>query len=141
MKKFIISSILLSIIIMSSYSVFAAKSNTGNIMANVGDSMQNVTEGARNTVGSIENGIENGAMSVKNTIMGTTNTMENGAENMTNYVSNNNYTAQRTAGETTVLGMTTNTWTWLIIAIVGIAIIALVWYYGAQYEHKNYDNE
>ena len=31
--------------------------------------------------------------------------------------------------------------TWLIMGLVGAVIIGLIWYYGAQYEHRNYDND
>ncbi|MBR6505146.1 MAG: hypothetical protein IKT41_05550, partial [Clostridia bacterium] len=42
---------------------------------------------------------------------------------------NGNYTATRTA---TFMGMDGNTWTWFIIGLVGIAIVALVWAYYTQ---------
>ncbi len=35
-------------------------------------------------------------------------------------------------GETTLLGMNSTAWIWLVIGIATIAIIALVWYYGKQ---------
>ena len=142
MKKFIISSVLVISLIVSSYTVFAANTTTGNVMSNVGDKMQNVAEGARNAVSNMENGIENSAKNAKNTITGATGNMENSAQNTTNSIMNTmngNYTAERTAGDVTVLGMSTNTWTWLIIGIVGAAIVGLVWYYGAQYEHKDFE--
>ena len=132
MKKIIISSIFLILLISAFSTIFAANTTTGNMMSNVGDTMQGVAENTRNTVSNMENGIENGVKNAKNTIMGATNNVQNGIENVSN---------QRTAGDATVLGMSTNTWTWLILAIVGAAIVGLVWYYGAQYEHKNYDKD
>ena len=54
-----------------------------------------------------------------------------------------NYTATRTAAdEGTLLGMNATAWTWLIIGMVGIAIIALVWYYSMQHDtiDKNYED-
>jgi len=53
-----------------------------------------------------------------------------------------NYTATRTATtNNNFLGMSDTAWTWLILGIVGAAIVGLVWYYGAQYEHRNYNND
>ena len=145
MKNIIISSIFLILLISAFSTIFAANTTTGNMMSNVGDTMQGVAENTRNTVSNMENGIENGAKNAKNTIMGATNNVQNGIENVSNNIGdtmmNGDYTAQRTAGDATVLGMSTNTWTWLILAIVGAAIVGLVWYYGAQYEHKNYDKD
>ena len=44
---------------------------------------------------------------------------------------NTGYTATRTATDTGY-GMTNTAWIWLIVGIVGIMIVALVWYYVAQ---------
>ena len=42
---------------------------------------------------------------------------------------------------TAFMGMNATTWTWLIIGIAAIAIIALVWYYSSQLKSSsNYDN-
>ena len=137
MKKFLITTLLALSIILSSYTIFAANTMVGN-------TLKDAAEGTRNVVGNMENGIENGAKNVKNAVTGATGNMENAAQGATNGVMNTmdgNYTAERTAGSVTVWGMSANTWTWLILAIVGIAIIGLVWYYGAQYEHKDMGNE
>lgn len=92
---------------------------------------------------------------VSNTAKNVTEDMENGAKNMTNSVSNtmssgstrnsdnNNYTATRTMADTspaTFMGMTANTWTWLIMGIAAIAIVALVWYYSNQLRTSNYND-
>ena len=47
-----------------------------------------------------------------------------------------NYTATRT-GATTASGMNNSTLMWIILAVAAIAIIALVWYYGRQFEHSD----
>ena len=51
---------------------------------------------------------------------------------------NGSYTATRTATATngTLLGMNSTAWTWLILGIATIAIVALVWYYGKQYDNN-----
>ena len=38
------------------------------------------------------------------------------------------------------MGMTANAWTWLIIGIAAIAIIAVVWYYSMQFTNTNRHN-
>ena len=70
--------------------------------------------------------------------------LQNGVQNAGNTISgaftdNNDYssyTATRTATTTNnnFLGMDPNMLTWLIMAIVGAAIIGLVWYYAKEHE-------
>ena len=77
--------------------------------------------------------------------------MENGDNNNTKKDTNNNtamgmtntnYTATRTAAtDNTFMGMNATAWTWLILGIAAIAIIALVWYYSTQLQSSNYDNK
>ena len=59
--------------------------------------------------------------------------------------SNNNggsYTVARTSTEGgTIMGMSANTWTWFILAIVAIAIVGLVWYYAMQNSNEYNDND
>jgi len=38
------------------------------------------------------------------------------------------------------MGMTSTAWTWLILAVAAVAIIALVWYYSNQITRDNYSN-
>ena len=85
------------------------------------------------------------------------NTVKNGAKDVGNDVKNgmndmgrttNNYTATRTAttADNGLLGNVSNTvWSWLIIAIVAIVIVALVLFYANQNKntttYHNDDNE
>ena len=66
--------------------------------------------------------MQNAGNSVSNTVTSMTNNMDNG-----------DYTATRTStnaeGDATFMGMTATMWTWLIMGIAAIAIVALVWYY------------
>ena len=95
-----------------------------------------------------ENHIENGVKSTANGIKDAGSSMMSGATNLGDNMkskmdtaSNSGYTAERTAANSNnVLGMSTTAWIWMIFAVVTIAIVALVWYYGSQYEHRNYDN-
>ena len=52
-----------------------------------------------------------------------------------------NYTVARTSSESTLLGMDSTVWTWLIVGIAAIAIFALIWYYTMQPKVKNYDDK
>lgn len=125
-------------------------------------------QGIRNAVGGAENVVEDAgkglASGIKNITSGAQNTMENAtdgnnkAQGTTNNASaqnrstgamttdnNNNYTATRTATTTgdasTFLGMNSTAWTWLIMAIVGVAIIALVWMYAKQNDRSSYHDD
>lgn len=149
MKKIIVSSILLFTILLSSIQIFAATVNNDvkSTTSNVKNSVMNTVNGTKNVAKDVGNSVGNGLTNAKNAVVGSTEKAGNSIMNAGNSMmgsmdyTENNYNAQRTAADVTVLGMTTNTWTWLIIAIVGIAIVGLVWYYGAQYEHRDFDNE
>lgn len=145
-KKIFISTLLIVSLLIASTSCFAADNNT---------TWQDGVNGVRNVVGGAENVIEDAAQGTAGAIKNGTNNIESGlntaVDDMTNNNNNNNennndtdnymagtidnnnnngnYTATRTA---TFMGMTGNTWTWFIIGIVGIAIIALVWAYSVQ---------
>ena len=146
MKKLTISILLFSFIMFSSYFLFAA-STIENGVSHIGNAVKDTAEGTKNVVMNTGNTIGNGIKNSTNTLSDSGEKAMNTLENTDNSImgsinnNNNNYNAVRTAADVSVLGMTTNTWTWLIIAIVGAVIIGLVWYYGAQYEHKNFDNE
>lgn len=146
-KKLLISfSILIAMIL--SFTVCFANDNM----------LENAANGVRNVVGGAENAVEDAAKDVSNTSKEATNNIENGANNAKNTVTDNhnnetattdgvrtnNYTATRTATDgtaNTFMGMSATAWTWLIIGIAAIAIVALVWYYAAQMRSSNYDNK
>ena len=100
-------------------------------MHNAGDAIHNTTEKAENTMENAGNMIE-----------GAGNTVEKDMKNTTSMVTNTNkdgYTAARTStnGSATFLGMNATAWTWLILGIAAIAIIAVVWYYSTQITSEN----
>lgn len=118
--------------------------------ANDNNMLQNAANGVRNVVGGAENTVENAAKGVSNTSKEATNKIENGANNTKNTVTDNKtattntYTATRTATDgiaSTFMGMSSTAWTWLIIGIAAIAIVALVWYYAAQTRSSNYNDK
>lgn len=142
-KKFIFtfSLIALSIIFACSYS-FAAN--------NIG---QEAVDGVRNFVGGAENVIENTANGVISGVRNITGDTENtlshndnmGAMNNRNNNPTEDYTATRTATRTattdnnSLMGISSTMWTWIIMAILGVALIALVWYYSKQFS-GNYNS-
>ena len=70
------------------------------------------------------------------------NNNENNNDNMNNNDNNNdgNYDATRTSADNTAMGMNSTAWTWLILGIAAVAIIALVWYYSMQLNNDRHNN-
>ena len=132
-KKLLIAT---SILIMAIFSFSVCFANNG---------LQEAAEGVRNVVGGAENAIEDAARDVSNTSKNVTNNIEHGANTVGNTVTNknttNNYTATRTTTGTTrtFMGMNSTAWTWLIIGVAAIAIVALVWYYSMQMRSSDYN--
>lgn len=158
-KKIILSVIVLIVMTLSFNCVFAADmaqdasntvndsiDKTQNTMNDMGNAVKDAGNSAMNATNDVVNGAINGTMNVVNEITqdrntSTTNHNDNNM-NMAGTTNNGNYTATRTAAEdTTLLGMNATTWTWLIMGIVGIAIVALVWYYSMQTADHGYDDE
>lgn len=134
---------ILSITIFSFSVVLAADDNGGML--------QDAANDVRNVVGGAENAVEDGAKDIANASRNATGDMENtmNADSNRNMDNNNgnadSYTATRTDadanGSATFMGMNSTAWTWLIIGIAGIAIVALVWYYGTQVNNSNDNRE
>ena len=163
-KVFIAISILLSIIFSFSM-VFAnnVMQDAVDGVRNVVGGAENAIEGA---VRDMSNASKNATGQMQNTANEVTNTMtddrnddgtnittttntenntnnSNATNNTTNtsLINNNNggYTATRTGltDDTTFMGMGATAWTWLILGIAAIAIVALVWYYSMQITSSN----
>lgn len=145
-KKILISLIVLFLI--TSFGCLCLADNEGNDN-NMG---QDVVDGIRNVVGGAENAVEDAARDVANGSREATGDMEKAGNEMTDSVgstmsnsrndNNDDYTATRTAtnDDITLLGMNGTTWTWVIMAIAAIAIVALIWYYAAQNNTDNYNS-
>lgn len=116
--------------------------------------LEDVANDVRNVVGGAENAVEDAAKDISNTSKDITGGIENGANNMANDImnnnndntktsmKNNNYTATRTSTTgNTLMGMNATAWTWLIIGIATIAIVALVWYYSMQIRSSEYNSK
>ena len=140
--KTFISIIIISLVFFAS--TCFATDNSGDMMNSAENGIQNVTNGAENAINGAASGVGNVVSGIAGGIGQGINNMGEGIQNMTRggLMSDNNgdYTATRTAatGVTTngdtFLGMNATTWGWLIMAIVGAAIVGLVWFYGKQHE-------
>ena len=85
--------------------------------------MNTVGQGTQNVMTDVRDGMNN----TENSMTGMTTTGNN----------NGGYTATRTATDNvTFAGMSTNTWTWIIIGITALAIGILIWSYMKQ-RNKN----
>lgn len=140
-KKMVTLLVALFLICTTSF-VFAAQ--------NAGSEVQDSLNKAGNSVGNVVNGagnvVRDGVGAVERGLEDLGNTFTSGASRVTNNNNanrNNNYTTTRTATGTTFAGMSANTWTWFILAIAGIAIVGLIWYYSMQnnIEHRTNHND
>ena len=77
-------------------------------------------------------GINNGNDGIENE-----NTVNNDRINTTN---GTGYATTRTATTDTFMGMNSTAWTWLVLAVAAVVIIALVWYYSTQITRDNNRN-
>lgn len=133
-KKMLISFIIFTICVFSFSLCFANDSQ--NMLEDASNSAKNTIKGAENTIGdtakNITEGIENGTKDTADSIM----------DNTKNAV-NNTYVATRTSADVTngtFMGMNATAWTWLIMAILGVLIVAMVWYYAKQKNSSNIDD-
>lgn len=142
MNKKIFVSLVVAVFAIFSFSICFA--NDGNTVINT------ATNDIRNFVGGVENTVENAALDISNTSKdvtgGTENKMSKSEDKMNNGIfssagATNNYSARRTSTENTVMGMSSNAWTWIILGVAAIAIIAVVWYYSMQFTNNNHHND
>ena len=134
-KKMFSIILILSLFLISicsfSFAATEALNSTKNAVMNVGNAIGNGVKDVANGAANLGKDAVNTTQAAGNSIAGATSMNNDGMD----------YTATRTSADNTVLGLSSTAWTWLILGIVGIVIVALVWYYGAQYEHKNYNHE
>lgn len=137
-KKFFVSFAIILCAIFSFTVCFATDNGNG---------LQKATNDVRNFVGGVENTVENAAMDVSNTSKNVTGDVENGMDRngntgfMGSTDNNGRYSATRTSTDNTVMGMSSTAWTWLIIGIAAIAIIAVIWYYSMQFTNNTHHND
>lgn len=143
-KKIYISIVAIITITLFSFSYTFANNDMTAVdgIRNVVGGAENVVEDAgRGLVDGVRNITSNGENAMGNASRDIGNTMQNAGNGISGSLStdNNNYNATRTTtrsavdtNEGTFLGMNSTMWTWLIMTIVGIAIVALVWMYAKQ---------
>lgn len=137
-KKVLITILALLSTFLFTSSVFATnavQNGARDVGTEVKDSFNKLENGAQN----VGNNVKGAVTNVGNAITGQNNNNNNSNNNNNdglfgNRNTNNGYTATRTSATNNGLfGMNTSTmWTWIVLAIVGIAIVSLVWFYGSQ---------
>lgn len=145
-KKIFFTLLLISLLIFS-ISFSLATTNVGNDLMTAGKSVGNAVKGTADAAVDGARDLSNGTDNMINDMTNANGDKESDATNTlatTDGILENidgDYTATRTSTTNgSLLGMSEMTWTWLILGIVGAVIVALVWYYGAQYEHRNYND-
>lgn len=136
-KRIFVSLAIIMCVVFSFTVCFAADNNGGKVLSDA-------TNGVRNFVGGVENTVENAAKDVSNTSKNVTGTTENVMRNDTHnngYTTDGKYTTSRVSTDTTIMGMTQNAWTWLILGVAAIAIIGVVWYYSMQFTNNNHNDD
>ena len=156
-KLFITLALITCVVMFFSTSCFAADGtmhDMGESAKNIAEDVKNGVSGAinnvegttRNTAEDISNSSKNVTGSMENTMSNAGNTvteeMNNTSREMNDGMNNNTYSATRTSadGTTTFMGMGATAWTWLILGIAALAIIAAVWYYSMQTNSSKYNN-
>lgn len=145
MNKKIFISLILAICLIFSFTF---------CLANNEDGLGKAANDVKNFVGGVEDKVENGARDISNTSKDATGSFENSMNGNDNRRTNNGqtsmgltndnngrYTATRTGTDNTVMGMSSTAWTWLIVGIAAIAIIAIIWYYSMRMTNNDNNND
>lgn len=98
----------------------SAKDHVENAMKDTKDNMKEKMDSSKNHV---KNFADDTGKNMKNFAGSVDNKMKDRGRN-------DAYKTERTEAEVT--GVSSNTWTWIIIGVAGIAIMAVVWYYFMQ---------
>lgn len=130
-KFLLISTLLIVLLSITASMVFAnnALNTIVNVAEDVTSAAGNVLTTGVDAVGNTVDNVANGTMRAGNNVatgitnMGNNNRSGNG---------NTGYTATRTNTNATWLGMDATMWTWLIMAILGVTIVAMIWFYAKQ---------
>lgn len=125
----------------------SAKNMAGDVKNGISGAVNNIEGTTKNVAGDISNSSKNVTGSMENTMNDASNTVTEGMNNTTREINdsmnNDTYNATRTSadGTTTFMGMGATAWTWLILGIAALAIIAAVWYYSMQTNSSKYNNK
>ncbi len=132
-NKLLLSILIIFTIFLISITCFASNTNLENELKDSINKSEHTIENAGETVKNIASDVGNGIQNAASDI-------GRGIENVFHASSNDmadssGYAAARTstdASSSGVSGISRTTWIWLIMGTVGIAIIALTWYYVTQ---------
>lgn len=143
-KSLILLSTFFATLILFSTIVFANTSN--DIKNGINDASTTMVDGAEKLGTDVKNGINNagsdmvnGAEHLGDDIRNGVGNAENGIEGALNMddMKTTNYVATRTTGDSSGTNNSMNinnptTWVWVIVAIAGVVIVGMVWYYATQ---------
>lgn len=148
-KKFLVSIILLVVVLFFTSYCFAndnmisdVKNGAQNLTSDVGNVLTKGVDATKNTATDIGQGVDNVVSDIASGVSNTSSDISRDLTNSENNIAagstdtnNGGYTASRTAmtDQITFAGMTATGWTWFIVAVFGVAILALVWFYGKQH--------
>lgn len=153
-KSLILLSTFFAVLILLSNIVYA--NNTSNDIKNgINDAGTAIVDGAERLGTDVKTGINDVSSDIVNGAENLGEDIRNGVENAENGVEGalsidnmrtNDYVATRTTtdGTGTTSDMNTNdptTWVWVIVAIAGVVIVALVWYYAVQNTTNRHDDD
>lgn len=137
-KKFFIALTILFATFFLSSSVFASNS-IENGMKDIGSE----TKDSWDKIGGAVQNVGDNAKSAMDNMGDKAKSMMNNDDNKDNN-NDDNYQATRTSAMTdnnNLFGMSSTTWTWFILGIVGAVIVALVWYYGYEQTNTRHNNK
>lgn len=139
-KIFLILSVVSALLICHSTVYAEVAQDIQRGASNIGNEIKDSWNKAGNSMQDAGNTVASGISNMGNDNKDNNNQGNNNNNPIMNDDNNNRYTAERTSAmgnDGSFLGMSSTTFTWIILAIVGIAIVALVWYYGMQQSNKN----
>lgn len=128
MKKKIITAGIIAIILFFTTTICYGTQEGSNQGSQNMDLGNQITE----SMNKVEKTAENLTNNIKDNNM--VNDMKNGINNMGNGI-RTDYDATKTSAQTTVnnmTDMTATTWIWIILGVVGVVILATVWFYAMQ---------
>lgn len=138
LKKSLVIISVICLICLASTTVFASNMMKGaeNAMGGMKNGTQNMAEDAGDAMAPVRDGISNMANDVKSGASkigeDVKSAVDGSAEGRITDAGTAEYTATRTSAEADYNNKRNTTTIWTVLLIAAIAIIALVWYYGAQ---------
>lgn len=139
LKKALIILSIFCLIIFTSNFVFASNMVNGarDMLNDAEHGIENMVNGATNAAKDAKNGVTDMMEDMGDGVKKGADDVKRGTEDMARGMTNNTgYTATRTSATDGMTSNPGNALVWIILAIVGVAIVALVWYYATQTDDK-----